>query len=63
MDRKLGRVMSSSRMVTFIAFLTATFAWVLSMPALFSISVLALIFGAVLYFYDKRKNEAQPKRV
>jgi hypothetical protein len=50
-------------MVTFIAFLTATFAWVLSMPALFSISVLALIFGAVLYFYDKRKSEAQPKRV
>lgn len=54
MARKLGRVMSSSRMVTFIAFLAATFAWVLHMPALFSLSVIALVISAALYFYDRR---------
>ena len=54
MTRKLGRVMSSSRMVTFIAFLAATFAWVLHMPALFSLSVIALVISAALYFYDRR---------
>ncbi|MFB9217887.1 hypothetical protein [Vibrio sinaloensis] len=58
MDRKLGRVMSSSRMVTFIAFLAATFAWILKMPALFSISVIALVCSAALYFYDKRHKQA-----
>lgn len=56
MDRKLGRVMSHSRMVTFIAFLAATFAWVLQMPALFTVSVIALILSAALYLYDKRKQ-------
>ncbi|RTZ17207.1 hypothetical protein EJ063_00030 [Vibrio aquaticus] len=57
MDRKLGRVMSSSRMITFIAFLAATFAWVLSMPALFTVSLIALVASGMLYLNDKRKSE------
>jgi flagellar biosynthesis component FlhA len=57
MDRKLGRVMSSSRMITFIAFLAATFAWVLSMPALFTVSLIALVASGALYLNDKRKSE------
>lgn len=57
MDRKLGRVMSSSRMITFIAFLAATFAWVLSMPALFTVSLIALVASGALYINDKRKSE------
>ena len=56
MDRKLGRVMSNSRMVTFIAFLAATFAWVLKMPALLTVSIIALVLSAALYLYDKRKQ-------
>lgn len=56
MDRKLGRVMSSSRMITFIAFLAATFAWVLSMPALFTVSLIALVASGVLYLNDKKKS-------
>ncbi|NOI74780.1 hypothetical protein F0224_03745 [Vibrio coralliilyticus] len=56
MDRKLGRVMSGSRMVTFIAFLAVTFAWILKMPALFTVSVVALIASGMLYWNDKRKE-------
>ena len=56
MDRKLGRVMSGSRMVTFIAFLAATFAWILKIPALFTVSVVALIASGMLYWNDKRKE-------
>ncbi|EEX93861.1 hypothetical protein VIOR3934_14412 [Vibrio orientalis CIP 102891 = ATCC 33934] len=57
MDRKLGRVMSSSRMITFIAFLAATFAWVLSMPALFTVSLIALVASGILYLNDKRNSK------
>ncbi|MEZ8102677.1 hypothetical protein [Vibrio bivalvicida] len=59
MSRKLGRVMSSSRMITFVAFLAATFAWILKMPALFTVSLLALVASGALYLNDefKRRNE------
>ncbi|AXY00981.1 hypothetical protein D1115_06795 [Vibrio alfacsensis] len=50
---KLGRIMSFSRMFSFIAFLTATFAWVLDMHALFTVSVVALFVSAILYLNDK----------
>ncbi|GAK82608.1 hypothetical protein JCM19238_151 [Vibrio ponticus] len=53
MNKKLGQVMTSSRMVTFIAFLTAIFAWFLSMHALFTFTVLALICAAYIYIKDK----------
>tara|TARA_Y100001956_G_scaffold56230_1_gene55247 strand:- start:1958 stop:2113 length:156 start_codon:yes stop_codon:yes gene_type:complete len=43
-------------MVTFIAFLAATFAWVLKMPALLTVSIIALVLSAALYLYDKRKQ-------
>ncbi|MFM2587052.1 hypothetical protein [Vibrio sp. TBV020] len=56
MSRKLGRVMSSSRMITFIAFLAATFAWILHMPALFTVSFIALIASGALYLNDKYKS-------
>ncbi|MGR5132098.1 hypothetical protein [Vibrio alfacsensis] len=52
-SNKLGHVMSFSRMFSFIAFLTATFAWVLSMYALFTVSVVALFISAILYLNDK----------
>ena len=52
-SKKLGHVMSFSRMFSFIAFLTATFAWVLSMYALFTVSVLARFVSALLYLNDK----------
>ncbi|WP_110415971.1 hypothetical protein [Vibrio harveyi] len=52
-SNKLGHVMSFSRMFSFIAFLTATFAWVLSMYALFTVSVVALIVSGLLYLNDK----------
>ncbi|MGD8115309.1 hypothetical protein [Vibrio sp. Hep-1b-8] len=61
MNRKLGRVMSSSRMITFIAFLAATFAWILSMPALFTVSVIALIASFALYVTDKFKGNDKQK--
>jgi hypothetical protein len=44
-------------MITFIAFLAATFAWVLSMPALFTVSLIALVASGALYLNDKRKSE------
>ncbi len=56
MNRKLGRVMSNSRMVSFVAFLAAVFAWVLKMPALLTVSIVALLFSAALYLYDKYKS-------
>ncbi len=56
MNRKLGRVMSSSRMISFIAFLLATFAWVLSMPALFTVSVLALVASGILHWQDRKPS-------
>lgn len=57
MSRKLGRVMSNSRMITFVAFLAATFAWVLEMPALFTVSLIALVASGALYLNDKRNNK------
>ncbi|ANS87841.1 hypothetical protein RJD38_20805 [Vibrio scophthalmi] len=53
MDRKLGHVMTNSRMITFIAFLAAIFAWFLHMNALFFVSVVALIGAACLFIKDK----------
>ncbi|NOH80423.1 hypothetical protein F0231_11805 [Vibrio sp. RE86] len=61
MNRKLGRVMSSSRMITFIAFLAATFAWILEMPALFTVSLIALVASALLFLND-RFNSNNGKR-
>ena len=63
MNIKLGHVMSSSRLICFIAFLAATFAWILKMPALFSVSALFLVFSAAIYVGDfiksqKRNREA-----
>ncbi|MGP8305115.1 hypothetical protein [Vibrio sp. YIC-376] len=52
-SNKLGHVMSFSRMFSFIAFLTATCAWILSMYALFTVSLGALIVSAILYLKDK----------
>lgn len=52
-SNKLGHVMSFSRMFSFIAFLTATLAWVLSMYALFTVSAVAIIVSAILYLKDK----------
>lgn len=63
MSRKLGRIMSSSRMVSFVAFLAATLAWVLNMPALFTVSLLALAASAVLYLSDKYKESKKKGRL
>ena len=52
-SNKLGHVMSFSRLFSFIAFLTATFAWILSMYALFTVSVAALVISVILYLKDK----------
>ncbi|WP_045498719.1 hypothetical protein [Vibrio hyugaensis] len=52
-SKKLGHVMSFSRMFSFIGFLTATFAWVLSMYALFTVSVVALFVSGLLYLNDR----------
>ncbi len=53
MNKKLGQVMTSSRMVAFLAFLTALFAWFLNMHALFTFTVLALICAAYIYIKDR----------
>ncbi|HDY7679769.1 TPA: hypothetical protein RQK94_003039 [Vibrio vulnificus] len=53
MQQKLGHVMSFSRMFSFVAFLTATFAWILSMYALFTVSIVALVVSLLLYLRDK----------
>lgn len=51
---KLGHVMSFSRMFSFISFLSATLAWILSIYAVFAISVASLVVSAFLYFRDKQ---------
>ncbi|NIY83479.1 hypothetical protein [Vibrio hepatarius] len=61
MSRKLGRIMSSSRLVLFVAFLAATLAWILNMPALFTVSVLALVASAALYLSDKYKQSKKKR--
>ncbi|EHU9445764.1 hypothetical protein KZY42_003204 [Vibrio vulnificus] len=53
MQQKLGHVMSFSRMFSFVAFLSATFAWILSMYALFTVSVAALVVSLLLYIRDR----------
>ncbi|EGR1548544.1 hypothetical protein ACTNNG_003896 [Vibrio parahaemolyticus] len=62
-SNKLGHVMSFSRMLSFISFLTATFAWILSMYALFTVSVVALVVSAILYlkdrFYQNKKTTTE----
>lgn len=60
MNIKLGQVMSSSRLISFVAFLAATFAWVLNMPALFFVSASFLIISAIVYFIDVWKNSTKP---
>ncbi|AXT70977.1 hypothetical protein [Vibrio sp. dhg] len=52
-SNKLGHVMSFSRMFSFIAFLTVTLAWILSMYALFTVSAAALVISVILYLKDK----------
>ena len=52
-NRRLGNIMSFSRMFSFVAFLTATFAWILSMYALFTVSIVALVVSLLLYLRDK----------
>ncbi|MGC9402084.1 hypothetical protein [Vibrio genomosp. F10] len=61
MNTKLGRVMSSSRLVCFSAFLAATFAWILKMPVLFFVSAAFLLFSAFIYFADIVKNRTKEK--
>ncbi|MFW1431077.1 hypothetical protein ACEV94_09140 [Vibrio parahaemolyticus] len=62
-SNKLGHVMSFSRMFSFIAFLTATFAWIFSMYALFTVSVVALVVSVILYlkdrFYQNKKTTTE----
>ena len=57
MNIKLGHIMSSSRLICFVAFLAATFAWILKMPALFSVSALFLLVSAIIYIADLWKNQ------
>ncbi|HAS6346935.1 TPA: hypothetical protein I7241_03025 [Vibrio vulnificus] len=52
-NSRLGNVMSFSRMFSFVAFLTATFAWILSMYALFTVSIVAFVVSLLLYLRDK----------
>ncbi|MGR5120057.1 hypothetical protein ACPV5L_15955 [Vibrio astriarenae] len=62
MNKKLGQVMTSSRMISFIAFLAATFAWVLDLKALFTFSIIAFIASATLYWterYQSKRSEDQ----
>ncbi|WP_253276284.1 DUF3290 domain-containing protein [Vibrio vulnificus] len=40
-------------MFSFVAFLSATFAWILSMYALFTVSVAALVVSLLLYIRDR----------
>ncbi|HAS8189516.1 TPA: hypothetical protein I7674_09890 [Vibrio vulnificus] len=64
MQQKLGHVMSFSRMFSFVAFLSATFAWILSMYALFTVSIVALVVSLLLYLRDKfikKYHSATPK--
>ncbi|MDN3612932.1 MAG: hypothetical protein ACPG5L_04050 [Vibrio gallaecicus] len=62
MNKKLGHIMSSSRLISFVAFLAATFAWILKMPALFFVSAMFLIVSAIIYGVDlwkKRLKDSQ----
>lgn len=52
-NRKLGHVMTLSRMFSFIAFLSATFAWILSVYSLFMVSAVTLVASAVLYIKNR----------
>jgi len=61
MNTKLGHVMSSSRLISFVAFLAATFAWILSMPALFFVSVMFLGVSAFVYLSDIWKKRVKEK--
>ncbi|MGD8110043.1 hypothetical protein ACQEXU_03755 [Vibrio sp. TRT 21S02] len=61
MNRKLGRVMSLSRMLSFVAFLTATFAWVLEMPVLLYAAVTCLAISGGIYMVEKRKVHQDEK--
>ncbi|MEZ9233108.1 hypothetical protein AB4259_18720 [Vibrio amylolyticus] len=62
MNIKLGHIMSSSRLVCFVAFLAAIFAWALSMPVLFIVSVLFLVVSAIIYISDLSKNRVKEKQ-
>lgn len=55
--KKIGHVMSYSRMFSFIAFLSATFAWILDMHSLFTISAGALVLSAFLHLRRKRVSK------
>ncbi|NOH98966.1 hypothetical protein [Vibrio sp. 99-70-13A1] len=62
MNKKLGHIMSSSRLISFVAFLAATFAWILKMPALFFVSAMFLVVSAIIYGVDlwkKRLKDSQ----
>ncbi|MGF1718511.1 hypothetical protein L4D20_00530 [Vibrio kyushuensis] len=59
MNIKLGQIMTSSRLSCFVAFVGATLAWVLKMPTLLVLSVIFLLFSAVLYLADNWKNRAK----
>ncbi|MDF2152265.1 hypothetical protein [Vibrio sp. CAU 1672] len=61
-SNKLGQVMSVSRMFSFIAFITATFAWILNMYALFTVSVVALVTSSLFYLKDKLHHAKKPKK-
>ncbi|GEA50317.1 hypothetical protein VIN01S_11210 [Vibrio inusitatus NBRC 102082] len=52
-NNKLGRVMTFSRMFSFISFLSATLAWILNIYAVFALSVASLVVSAVLFVRDK----------
>ncbi|MCF8777778.1 hypothetical protein LZU85_03100 [Vibrio sp. IRLE0018] len=52
-NSRLGNIMTFSRMFSFVAFLTATFAWILSMYALFTVSIVAFVVSLLLYLRDK----------
>ncbi|EHZ7343820.1 TPA: hypothetical protein I7130_16430 [Vibrio vulnificus] len=62
MQQKLGHVMSFSRMFSFVAFLTATFAWILSMYALFTVSAAALVVSLLLYLRDRFEQRYRDNR-
>ncbi|WP_070965830.1 hypothetical protein [Vibrio sonorensis] len=57
MNKKLGHVMSSSRLCAFISFLSGVLAWVLNMPLLWSIAGIALVISAVIYLGERTNKE------
>lgn len=52
---KLGHVMTVSRLLSFVGFLTATFAWILGMYPLFTLSAIAFTASAV--FHAKKQTQ------